>query len=456
MSFHTLNPFTQEILKSFDYESDQGIIEKIRLSHQSFYNWKRKSINDRNKYFINLIKVLEKNKNEYAVTITNEMGKSLKESLAEVEKCKSLIKHYVDNNENYLKPEAIESDGNKHYIVFEPLGIILSIMPWNFPFWQALRFAIPTIMAGNTTIVKSAEETTQSGICIENAFLEAGFPEGVYQSLLASHEQINTIMKLSKVSGVSFTGSTKGGAEVYSNAAKCLKKVVLELGGSDPFIILEDADLEKAIQNAVFSRLLNAGQTCIAAKRFLVQENIYDLFLDKFTKAMQEKKVGDPCMKDIDLGPLFNTKGLTTLLEQVEDAKNKGASIHCGGKLKEEDTLLFLPTVISEITHEMKISSEEVFGPVACVYKFKDENQAVILANNTAYGLGASVWGKDFEKINTIVKELDCGAVFINSIVKSDPKVPFGGIKSSGIGRELGEQGIKEFVNIKTLNYYLP
>ncbi|MBT6325200.1 MAG: NAD-dependent succinate-semialdehyde dehydrogenase [Bdellovibrionales bacterium] len=456
MSFHTLNPFTQEILKGFNYESDPGITEKLRLSHQSFCNWKNKSINERNKYFINLIKVLEKNKNEYAITITNEMGKSLKESLLEVEKCKSLIKHYIDNGEKYLKPEIIEADGNKHYIVFEPLGVILSIMPWNFPFWQALRFAIPTIMAGNTTIVKSAEETTQSGICIENAFLEAGFPEGVYQSLLASHEQIETMMKFSKVAGVSFTGSTRGGTEVYSNAAKSLKKVVLELGGSDPFIVLEDAELDKAVQSAVFSKLLNAGQTCIAAKRFLVHEKIYDLFLDKFTNAMQEKKVGDPCMKDIDLGPLYSSKGVNTLLEQVQDAKNKGASIHCGGKLKEEDTLLFLPTVISEINPEMKISSEEVFGPVACVYKFADEQQAVTLANNTKYGLGASVWGRDFEKINSIVKEIDCGAVFVNSIVKSDPRVPFGGIKLSGIGRELGEQGIKEFVNIKSLNYYLP
>ena len=456
MSFHTLNPFTQEILKRFNYESDPEIIEKLRLSHQSFCNWKTKSINERNKYFINLIKVLEKNKNEYAITITNEMGKSLRESLAEVEKCKLLINHYIANGEKYLQAEKIESDGNKHYIVFEPLGVILSIMPWNFPFWQEFRFAIPTIMAVNTTIVKSAEETTQSGICIENAFLEAGFPEGVYKSLLASHEQIATMVKFSKIAGVSFTGSTRAGAEVYSNAAKSMKKVVLELGRSDPFIVLGDADIDKAVQNAVFSRLLNAGQTCIAGKRFLVHEKIYDLFLDKLTDAMQRVKTGDPCMKDIDIGPLYNFKGVRTLLEQVQDAKNKGAIIHCGGKLKEKDTLLFLPTVISKITSEMNIFSEEVFGPVACIYKFKDENQAVALANNSKYGLAASIWGKDFEKINSIVKALECGAVFINSIVKSDPKKPFGGIKLSGIGRELGEQGIKEFVNIKTLNYYLP
>ena len=339
-------------------------------------------------------------------------------------------------------------------VVFEPLGAILSIMPWNFPFWQAFRFGIPTLIAGNVSILKHSNVVPQCALAIEEAFNKAGFPQNVFKTIITEHESVAELVKSDLIRGVSLTGSTSAGARIAELAGRNLKKVVLELGGSDPFIVLNDADVEFAAKNAVSGRNVNSGQSCIAAKRFIVMRDVFEEFSKKFAEATNALIVGDPMDMKTDVGPLVNKDGLTQIESQVQDAVIKGAIILTGGKKLERKGYFYKPTVLSNIKINMKVVTEEVFGPVAPIIVVNDEEEAIKIANNSEFGLGASVWTKDENKGLEIAKKLEAGDIFINSVVKSDPRMPFGGIKKSGIGRELSKYGLKEFVNIKGINVY--
>jgi acyl-CoA reductase-like NAD-dependent aldehyde dehydrogenase len=382
------------------------------------------------------------------------MGKPKKESIAEIEKCAWMAEVYADNAEAWLADETVNADGKAHKVIFQPLGVILSIMPWNFPFWQALRFAVPTIIAGNVSILKHSNTVPECALAIERTFINAGFPENVFRTILADHSTIAELMASDIVKGVSFTGSTEAGSRIAEQAGKNLKKFVLELGGSDPFIVLEDADIEVAAKNAVLGRTISTGQSCIAAKRFIVSEKVVEEFSARFTELMAGLVVGDPMDINTDIGPLVNVDALFKVENQVKDAKMKGAKILTGGVHYDGKGYFFAPTVITNTKADMKVVSEEVFAPVAPIIVVKNDAEAITVANSTEFGLGGSVWTHDLERGENVAKQIESGTVFLNNITKSDPRMPFGGIKKSGIGRELGKYGLREFVNVKGLNLY--
>ena len=454
MKFKTINPATEEIITEHQLMQKEEVLDAAKKSHAAFQEWKQLDISERADYFRNLAKVLRNNKEKYAKLMTIEMGKPIKQSLIEVEKCAWSAEVYADNAEKWLEEEIVQADGKKHLVVFEPLGAILSIMPWNFPFWQAFRFGIPTLIAGNVSILKHSNVVPQCALAIEEAFNKAGFPENVFKTLITDHESVAELVKSDLIRGVSLTGSTSAGARIAELAGRNLKKVVLELGGSDPFIVLNDADVEFAAKNAVSGRNVNSGQSCIAAKRFIVMRDVFEEFSKKFAEATNALIVGDPMDMKTDVGPLVNKDGLTQIESQVQDAVIKGAIILTGGKKLERKGYFYKPTVLSNIKINMKVMTEEVFGPVAPIIVVNDEEEAIKIANNSEFGLGASVWTKDENKGLEIAKKLEAGDIFINSVVKSDPRMPFGGIKKSGIGRELSKYGLKEFVNVKGINLY--
>jgi len=454
MKFKTINPATEEVITEYDLMPKEEVIDAAKKSHVIFQEWKQLDISERADYFRRLAQVLRNNKERYAKLMTLEMGKPIKQALTEVEKCAWSAEVYADNAGKWLEEEIVHADGKKHIVAFEPLGTILSIMPWNFPFWQAFRFGIPTLIAGNVSILKHSNVVPQCALAIEEAFTEAGFPKHVFTTVITNHETVAELISSDLTQGVSLTGSTSAGAKVAELAGKNLKKVVLELGGSDPFIVLDDADVGFAAKSAVSGRTINSGQSCIAAKRFIVTKHVANEFSRIFAEATNALIVDDPMNMKTDVGPLVNKDGLMQIEAQVHDAVSKGAMILAGGKRLERKGYFYKPTVLSNIKNNMKVVTEEVFGPVAPIIIVNDEEEAIKVANNSEYGLGASIWTNDENKGLKIAKRIEAGDVFINAVVKSDPRMPFGGIKKSGIGRELSKYGLREFVNIKGINVY--
>lgn len=452
MTLRTINPTTEELIAEYDIVNKGKILETVKKSKTAFVDWK-KDIKKRIDLTHIFAQEMRKNKTELASLATKEMGKPIKESLSEVEKCAWAMEFYADNGDIFLHDEAINTDARKSVISFEPLGVIASIMPWNFPYWQALRFAAPSLMAGNTIVLKPASSTMQCGIEIENMFRKAGFQEGVFQTLVGDSSIVEPLID-SDINAVTFTGSTSVGTLIAQKAASNLKKCVLELGGSDPFIVCSDADIEKASSGAVKGRFINCGQSCVASKRFFVTKNVAKEFIEKFVQKTEGLRVGNPLSEKTDIGPLVNSAGLNKIEELVNDAVEKGAEVLTGGKRLGSKGYFYSPTVITKISPKMQIAYEETFGPVAPITIVDDEAEAMRLANDSQFGLGASIWTQDLEKAEKLSRLVESGIVTINNVVMSDPRIPFGGIKHSGFGRELSRYGMMEFVNIKSIRFY--
>ena len=455
MRFKSINPATGKELREYETISENEALQFAERSYMAFNSWKLLSIKERSDYILRLAAILKKNYAKYSRTITEEMGKPIRESRAEIEKSAWTAELYGQKAEEWLSPEAVQTESNESIVAFEPIGPVLAVMPWNFPFWQALRFAIPTLLAGNTAILRHSNVVPASALQIEEAFSEAGFPKDVFKTIITDHNAVKALIESKNIAGLSVTGSTDVGASLAGIAASNLKKSVLELGGSDPFIVLDDADIGFTVENAIKSRIRNAGQSCIAAKRFIVSENIYDEFAGKLAERMKTIRIGDPLSEDTDLGPVVNGSQLKLISEQVRDAESKGASILSGGKRAEREGFFYLPTVVKGASFGMRVFDEEVFGPVAAIAPFKDENEAIKMANSTEFGLGGSIWTKDGERGKCLAKKIEAGTVSINGVVTSDPRMPFGGVKRSGLGRELSRYGLLEFVNIKSINLFV-
>lgn len=430
----------------------EQVLQLVGKARRAFPEWK-KDYEKRRSYIYVLVEYLKKNKMELAKVATSEMGKTIKESSGEVEKCAWALEFYADHGDSFLADEVLNTDARKSFLTFEPLGVIGSIMPWNFPYWQALRFAAPCLMAGNVIVMKPSRVTMQTGIEIEKAFTESGIPDGIFQTVVGSVESANHLID-SDVNAVTFTGSTDAGAKVGQRAAMNLKKCVLELGGSDPFIVLDDAIIEKAAEGAVKGRFINCGQSCVASKRFFVSKNIAKDFIELFIKKASQLKVGNPTLIETDIGPLSSKGSLETISGIVEDAKEKGAEILLGGSKIDGKGYFYQPTILTNVKPNMRIAKEETFGPVAPITIVENESEAVRLANDTEFGLGASIWTKDLAKAEKISRRIESGIVSVNNVVISDPRIPFGGIKHSGFGRELSRYGMLEFVNIKSVRFY--
>ncbi|NQV40573.1 MAG: NAD-dependent succinate-semialdehyde dehydrogenase [Nitrosopumilus sp.] len=448
----TVNPTTGEDIANYSAMDKNQVFGLVGKAKRAYPEWK-KDYEKRKSYIYNLVEYLKKNKTKLATVATTEMGKPLKESIGEVEKCAWALEFYADHGDSFLADEVLNTDARKSFLTFEPLGVIGSIMPWNFPYWQALRFAAPCLMAGNVIVMKPSRITMQSGIEIEKAFTESGMPDGIFQTVVGSVESANHLID-SDVNAVTFTGSTNAGAKVGERAARHLKKCVLELGGSDPFIVLDDAIIEKAAEGAVKGRFINCGQSCVASKRFFVGKNIADEFIELFIKKASQLKIGDPMLIETDIGPLSSKDGLETISGIVEDAKEKGAEILLGGSQIDGKGFFYKPTILRNVKSNMRIAREETFGPVAPITIVENESEAVKLANESEFGLGASIWTKDLAKADKMSRRIESGIVSVNNVVISDPRIPFGGIKHSGFGRELSRYGMLEFVNLKSVRFY--
>jgi succinate-semialdehyde dehydrogenase/glutarate-semialdehyde dehydrogenase len=450
MVIQSINPYTEEVMQEFDLMDRDEVNGHIAASRQAFSKWRDVSVADRANQLRKLAGVLRAEKRAYAELITREMGKPIKDSVAEVEKCALLSDYYADNAASFLKPEAIKTEAKKSYAMFQPLGVVLAIMPWNFPFWQAFRFGVPAVAAGNVVVLKHASNVPMTALAIEDSFRKAGFPEGVFKTLLVSASEALRLIDEDRVDAVSLTGSNKAGEEVGAHAGRKIKKLVLELGGSDAFIVLDDADVEKAGRTAANARVINAGQSCIAAKRFIVMDTVADEFKKHFEARLRELKLGDPMDETTDIGPMARRDILDSLNEQLKDAVKKGAEI-TQTALPVKKGLFFAPCVVYNPTENMKVLAEEVFGPIAPVIVVKSEDEAIRAANNTEYGLGAAIWSRNTDRAERLAGRIEAGFVAINDMVKSDPRLPFGGVKKSGVGRELSHYGLKEFVNVKTV-----
>jgi succinate-semialdehyde dehydrogenase/glutarate-semialdehyde dehydrogenase len=454
MAIVTSNPATGESLQTYELMPAEQVMGILDDSHRAFLTWRQVSATERAGLLKNLAAVLRSSCRTYAELMSREMGKPIGEALGEVEKCAWLSEFYAEKAAGWLQDETVQADGLSHRVVYQPLGVVLSVMPWNYPFWQALRFGVPTLAAGNTSLLKHASNVTGCALAIEDAFLQAGFPANVFRTLVTDHRTLADLIARDEVRGVSLTGSTEVGQRIAELAGRNLKKVVLELGGSDPFIVLEDADIEFAARGAVTGRTLCTGQSCIAAKRFIVVEQVAEAFSKRFAELMAGLKVGDPLDPETKIGAMVNEQEMATLQAQLDDAVAKGAQVLCGGKRLEKTGCFYPPTVVTATTQEMRVVREEVFGPIAPVIVVKDADEAVRVANDSEFGLGGSVWTADLARGEAIARRLESGTVFVNSIVKSDPRMPFGGVKKSGLGRELSRFGLLEFVNVKGLNIY--
>jgi acyl-CoA reductase-like NAD-dependent aldehyde dehydrogenase len=449
----TINPATEAVLKEYQIISKEQIDDKVKKAQNAFQDWK-KDASKRTDLLHDFANELRKDKENLAKTATNEMGKAIKEARSEVEKCAWAMEYYADNGKIFLTDEVVNTDARKTVIKFQPIGVIGSIMPWNFPYWQALRFAAPSLMVGNTIVLKPASATLQCGIEIERTFNKVGLPEGVFQTLVGDSSIAESLID-SDINAVTFTGSVPVGAKVAQRATSQVKKTVLELGGSDPFIVCEDADIEKASDGAVKGRFINCGQSCIASKRFIVTKKVANEFTEKFVQKTEKLKVGDPLSDDTDIGPLVNARGLEKIESQVKDSVKEGAEVLIGGEhMDRRKGYFYIPTVLKNVTPKMLIAQEEVFGPVAPIIVASDEVEAIKLANDSEYGLGASIWTQDLDKAERLSSSIESGIVSVNNVVASDPRVPFGGVKKSGFGRELSRYGMLEFVNIKSVRFY--
>ena len=446
----TINPSTGKVIAAYDNESPEQVNRKVKFAREAFSKWKKLDLAERAEYMRRLGRVMRKNREEYARLVTEEMGKPVRQSLAEIEKCAWVCDYYAERAEVFLRDEIIPTEFRKSFVSFEPLGVVACIMPWNFPFWQVMRFAVPTLTAGNVGVLKHSSICLGSALKLEQAFRDAGFPENVFQSVIGDYRAGEALVQ-ANIDAVSVTGSVNTGKRVAELASQDLKKFVLELGGSDPFVVLEDADLNQTAYMATQSRLLNTGQSCIAAKRFIVVKEVADKFTKLFVENTQAEVVGDPLDSKTTVGPLVRDSQRQALARQVEDARGKGGKVLTGGQAIRREGFYYEPTIISNVNHEMEVVREEVFGPAAPVIVVNSEEEAIKEANDSEFGLGASIWTNNIERGMKLARQIESGIVSVNEMVRSDPRLPFGGIKKSGIGRELSEFGIREFVNIKSI-----
>ncbi|MFB6297738.1 MAG: NAD-dependent succinate-semialdehyde dehydrogenase [Salinirussus sp.] len=447
-----VNPATGERIDTYAELGDDEVRAALRTASDAFEDWQEVPLREREQLLAAAGDVLRENKRRYAELMTREMGKPISQAVAEVEKSAWACDHYAEYASAYLETEHYPSPpGTTVKTVHEPLGPVLAVMPWNFPFWQVIRFAAPYLTAGNVGLLKHASSVPGCALALEEVFEEAGYPEGVFQSLLIGSGKVDDVIADDRVRAATLTGSGPAGRAVAETAGKHLKKTVLELGGSDPFIVLDDADLDAAAETGVLARNQNGGQSCIAAKRFIVHQDVYEEYVDRFVAAFEELTVGDPMAEETDIGPQADPDLMADLHDQVEASVEAGATVRTGGEPLDREGAFYPPTVLTDVPAGCPVDAEEVFGPVAAVYRVADEDEAVRTANNTRYGLGASLWTEDRDRGDRLARRIDAGCVYINELTKSDPRVPFGGVKDAGYGRELSEDGIKEFVNRKTV-----
>ena len=451
MPIASINPATSEKLKDFSAFDDAEIEKRLSRAENAFRKYRRTTFTERSELLHAVTELLFREKKKFAEIITLEMGKLFRDSIAEIEKCARGCRFYAENGERFLEDEVAQTDAAKSYVQYQPLGPVLAIMPWNFPFWQVFRFAGPALLAGNVGLLKHASNVPQCALAIEEIFCRAGFHDGVFQTLLIEPDQVEKVIVDPRVKAVTLTGSEKAGSAVASTAAREIKKSVLELGGSDAFIVMPSADFESALSTAVKARIINTGQSCIAAKRFMIADQIYDEFLNQFVARMRALKVGDPMDPATDIGPLATEQILRGVHDQVQKTIAAGAKLLTGGNRIHGPGFFYEPTVLVDVPKGSPAYREEVFGPVAAIFRVRDAHNAIELANDTTFGLGSSAWTNDREEKKLFASELDTGMVFINAMVASDPRLPFGGVKRSGFGRELGAAGIREFTNTKTI-----
>ena len=451
MVMQSINPATEEVLESFEELTHQRAAEALERAHAAFRRWRETSFGERVVCLQAAARILREDKARWAGLITAEMGKPIVEAEAEIEKCAWNCDFYAEQAPRYLADEHAETDARESFVAFQPLGVVLAIMPWNFPFWQVFRFAAPALMAGNAAVLKHASNVPQCALAIEEVLKQAGLPDGLFRTLLVPGGAVDELIADPHVAAVTLTGSSEVGEKVAGAAGRHLKKQVLELGGSDPFIVLADADLDAAATTAARARNQNTGQSCIAAKRFIVEESVADAFTEKFAAAVEKLQVGDPSRRETNIGPLARGDLRETLIHQVEESVAKGAQALVGGSPLDRKGYFYAPTVLDGVSEEMPAFREETFGPVAAVLRARDAEDALRLANDTEYGLGSNLWTRDTERGKELARRIEAGSVFINGMVASDPRLPFGGIKRSGYGRELGAFGIREFCNIQTI-----
>ena len=451
MALETINPATGELIQKYEEWTQEKTLMVLEKVYQAWPDWAGKSFPDRSAVLFQTAEVLRHDKENLARMMTLEMGKPIAEGRGEIEKCAWVCEYYAENAEIFLTSERIDSDAGRSYVAFRPLGTILAVMPWNFPFWQVFRFAAPGLMAGNACVLKHSSNVPQCAQAIQNIFEQAGLPQNIFRTLMIGSGQVDKVIESPFVQAVTLTGSEPAGRKVAAKAGEMLKKTVLELGGSDPFIILEDADIEEAARVGAQARCINSGQSCIAAKRFIVVEEVYDLYIDLFRKEMEKLTVGDPSEESTRIGPLARLDLVDELQQQVENSVAKGARVILGGQPPAGNGFFYPPTILVDVLPGMPAYKEEFFGPVASVIKVDDAEEALAVGNDSPFGLGASVWTRNPEMIDLFSRSLQFGAVFFNGMVKSDPRLPFGGVKNSGYGRELSHYGIREFVNIQAI-----
>jgi succinate-semialdehyde dehydrogenase/glutarate-semialdehyde dehydrogenase len=452
MTMEVVNPATGQVIKTYEELTPEEVNLAVEKSHDAFLDWRRTTFSERARLMKRAADVLRERSDEYARLMAQEMGKPVTGGRAEVEKCALCCEYYAENAEKFLEGEPIETDASRSFVAYRPLGVVLAVMPWNFPFWQVIRFAAPALMAGNAGLLKHASNVPGSALAIEEIFRQAGLPENIFRTLLIGSRQVDSVIENPLVKAVTLTGSTPAGRAVGSKSGEALKKSVLELGGSDPYIILDDADLELAVNTCVDSRLINSGQSCIAAKRFIVVGSVRNVFEDRFVEVMRDKKMGDPMREDTIVGPQARHDLRDELHQQVVKSIEKGARCLLGGEIPDGEGAFYPPTVLTDVGKGTPAYDEELFGPVAAIIPVSDEREAIEVANDSVFGLGAAVFTRDVERGERIAaEEIEAGCCFVNAFVKSDPRLPFGGVKESGYGRELSYFGIREFVNIKTV-----
>jgi succinate-semialdehyde dehydrogenase/glutarate-semialdehyde dehydrogenase len=451
MAISSIDPASGKTLQTFEEPTDAEIEAKLVQSVRAFQAQRKLSFAERAEFMRKAAEILERDKKAYGKMMTEEMGKTLKSAIAEAEKCALACRYYADHAAEFLKDEQVKTEASASYIRYLPIGPVLAVMPWNFPFWQVIRFAAPALMAGNTGLLKHASNVPRCALALEDLFKKAGFPEGAFQTLLVGSKKVAQLIDDPRIKAVTLTGSEGAGVSVATQAAKQLKKAVLELGGSDPFIVMPSADVEEAARAAVTARNINNGQSCIAAKRFIVHQDVYAQFEKSMVERYGKLKVGNPMQDDTDIGPLANESGRDGVADQVERSVKAGAKLLIGGKKLEGAGFFYAPTVLANIPEAAPAYREEVFGPVALLFKVKNIDEAIAFANDSEFGLGSSVWTNDKIERERFVNEIEAGLTFVNAMVASDPRLPFGGVKRSGFGRELGSVGIREFVNIKSV-----
>ena len=451
MIIKSLNPATESVNREFETFSRDAVLERCKAAQRAFAQWSAVEVDDRAAMMRKLAAVLRQKSRDYGRIMTLEMGKPIRQAVAEVEKCAFAADVYAESAKRWLADEIVDAGFRKSFVTPQPLGVILSIMPWNFPFWQAMRFGIPALTAGNVSILRHSNVCPMSSLAIEESFRLAGFPDGVFSSIITDHDEVKRLVRSRYISGVSLTGSVEAGRSVAALAGKNIKKFVLELGGSDAFIVLDDADPQTAGQKAAEGRMINSGQSCIAAKRFIVARQIADEFTKAFVASTERLKVGDPLEESTDIGPMASRQQVETLDAQVKESISQGAKIETGGHRLEGRGYFYQPTVVTAVRGSMPLLKQEVFGPVGPVVVARNDDDALRIANSSQFGLGASVWTSDPEKGERMARRIEAGLVYVNGIVASDPRFPFGGIKQSGIGRELSRHGLLEFTNIKSV-----